>query len=528
MTPHEAQLFEQLQQRVDQLLQENLALRDENLKMREDHTATRLENKLLREKLDALLRKLFGASSEKMDPQQLLLVLQGFFEPGKAPEPVAAEAPRRSKAPSPPRERGPRLPEHLPVVEEIIEPQEVEAFPQGWRCIGEEVTEQLDFEPAHFFKRRLVRRKYVRRDQPFAAPLIAPLLTLQDRCLAAPGLIATIIVNKYVDHLPLYRQEQIFLTRHDVKLPRQTMVQWMGLAADWLRPIYEHIRTGVLGGGYVQIDETPIEYLVPGHGETKLGYLWTCTRPGKDTFFDWQTSRAAKCLKSMVPEDWEGWLQSDGYSAYPAFVRAHNLRAGAEAITLVGCWAHARRPIWEARDSAPRTLGWVLRQIGHLYKIEEQLRVNRAGPALRQAVRAAQSAMIVRRIHAALVRIRGRYLPQSAVGRALTYALEQWPGLERFLGDGRLEIDNNLVENAIRPTAIGKKNWLFIGAADAGQRGAILYTIVECCRRRGIHPGAYLRDVLTRLPRMKMHEVASLTPEAWARARRQPPQSQAA
>jgi transposase len=368
----------------------------------------------------------------------------------------------------------------------------------------------------------------VRRDQLFAAPLIAPLATLQDRCLAAPGLIAAIIVAKYVDHLPLYRQEQIFGTRHGVKLPRQTMVQWMGLAADWLRPIYEHIRTGVLGGGYVQIDETPIAYLAPGHGETKLGYLWTCSRPGGDAFFLWQTSRAADCLAAIVPPQWQGIVQSDGYRAYPAFVRGHNARLGCEAITLAGCWAHVRRPFWEARESAPRTIGWILRQIAHLYRIEEQLRITWAGLALRQAVRAAQSAPIVRRLQAALRRIRARSLPQSGAGRAITHALDQWPALERYLQDGRLEIDSNLVENAIRPTAVGKKNWLFIGAAEAGQRGAILYTIVEICRRRGIDPLAYLRDVLTRLPRMLITEVADLTPEAWARAQRQPAELKAA
>jgi transposase len=510
MTPREAELLSELAQN------------------QEDLRRLVLENKLLREKIDALLRKLFGASSEKIDPGQLLLILQGFGDPGKAPEPVAAEAPRRSTGQSPPRERGPRLPEHLPVVEEVIDPEPVKACPEAWRCIGEEVTEQLDFKPAEFFKRRLVRRKYVRREQPFAAPIIAPLCTLQDRCLAAPGLIAAIIVSKYCDHLPLYRQEQIFATRHGVKLPRQTMVQWMGLAADWLRPIYEQIRTGVLGGGYVQIDETPIEYLVPGNGETKLGYLWTCARPGGDILFHWQTSRAAACLAEIVPAHWRGCVQSDGYKGYRAFARAHNAQAGAEAITLAGCWAHVRRPIYEARESAPRVVAWLLRQIAALYQIEERLRERRAGPALRQAVRAAQSAMIVRRLRAALLRIRARYLPQSALGRAIAYALEQWPALERFLADGRLEIDNNIVENAIRPTAVGKKNWLFIGAANVGQRAAILYTIVESCRRRGIDPLVYLRDVLTRLPAMLITEVASVTPEAWAKAQRQPPEIKAA
>ena len=488
----------------------------------------RMENKLLREKIDALLRRLFGAQSEKIDAAQLLLMLQGLDAPGKAEEPVEAEAPRRSTDPSPPRERGPRVPAHLPVVEEVIDPEPVKACPEAWRCIGEEVTEQLDYEPARFFKRRIVRRKYARRDHPYTAPLIAPLCTLQDRCIAAPGLLAAIIVGKYCDHLPLYRQEQIFATRHGIDLPRQTMAQWMGMAADWLRPIYEHIRTGVLGGGYVQVDETPVEYLAPGHGETKLGYFWTCARPGGDTVFHWQISRAAACLENIIPADFRGTLQSDGYAAYPAFVRAHNTRAGAEVITLAGCWAHARRAIYEARESAPRTIGWVLLQIANLYQIERALREERAGPALRAAVRAAQSAPIVRRIRAALVRLRPRHLPQSAPGRAIAYTLDQWPALERFLRDGRIEIDNNTVENAIRPTALGKKNWLFIGAAEVGQRGAILYTLVESCRRRGIDPSAYLRDVLTRLPAMLNTEIASLTPEAWAKDHRQPPEIEAA
>lgn len=214
------------------------------------------ENRLLRQKLDLLIRKLFGAQSERLDPAQLLLLLQGFDEPGKAPEPVAAEEPRRSREVSPPRERRPRLPEHLPVIEEVLDPAPVQACPAAWRCIGEEVSEPLDYEPARFLRRRLIRRKYVRRGEADAVPVIAPLPeSLQERCLAAPGLLAHILIAKYGDHLPLYRQEQIYRTRHGVYLPRQSMARWVGLAADWLRPIYETMRTGVLAGGYVQVDE---------------------------------------------------------------------------------------------------------------------------------------------------------------------------------------------------------------------------------------------------------------------------------
>jgi transposase len=486
----------------------------------EELAALRLENKYLRERIQLLLQERFGASNEELDRAQLLLMLGGG-DPGKASEPVAAEAPRRSRDRLPPRKRRARTPDDLPIVEERIVPEPVKACPEAWRQIGEEVTELLDYEPARFFKRRIVRPKYVRRDHPYAPPIVAPLQTLQDRGVAAPGLIAAVITGKYCDHLPLYRQEQIFASRHEVHLPRQTLAQWMALAADWLKPVYQQMRQEVFAGGYVQIDETPIEYLAPGHGETKLGYLWTCARPGGDTIFHWQTSRAAKCLENVLPGDWSGTVQCDGYAAYPAFARKRE-------ITLAGCWAHARRAIYQAQPSAPRTAAWLLNQIGHLYAIERELRLSRAGPRLRAAERSCRSAPILRRIHAALVRLRSRFLPQSSMGKAFAYILEQWPALLRFVDDGRLEIDNNQVENAIRPTALGKKNWLFIGAADAGERGAILYTIVESCRRRGLDPFAYLRDVLERLPKMTNTQIPSVTPAAWAKTQRASQQLRAA
>ena len=214
------------------------------------------ENALLRQKIDLLVRKLFGAQSEQLDPAQLLLLLQGFDEPGKVPEPVAAEAPRRSPDPSPPHARGPRLPEHLPVIEEVIVPEPVKLAPHDWRRIGEEVSERLDYEPARFLRRRTVRPKYVQRGLLDAVPIVAPLPdALLGRSLVAPGLLAQIVVSKYCDHLPLYRQESIYWTRHQVWLPRQTLAEWVELAAEWLQPIYEHIRRDVLSGGYVQVDE---------------------------------------------------------------------------------------------------------------------------------------------------------------------------------------------------------------------------------------------------------------------------------
>ncbi len=474
------------------------------------------ENQLLRQKVDLLVKRIFGSSSEKLDSAQLEL-LQLSTEVAAAPEPAPAPLRETPRAAGPRQPKAPRLPDNLPVVEEIIDPEPVKAQPENWRQIGQEVTERLDYEPGRFLKRRTVRRTYAHRTEPDSAPVTAPLPPcLQERGLAAPGLLAHVLVSKYCDHLPLYRQEQIFAQRHGLNLPRQTLARWVELAADWLQPVYEQIQTGVLAGGYVQIDETPIRYLEPGYGKTKQGYLWTVCRPGKEVFYWWNTSRAAACLEEFVPKDFKGTVQCDGYAAYPSFAGGRN-----GAITLAGCWAHTRRGFYEAREECPKIAGWFLRQIQNLYRIESALRDKKAGPVLRAAVRAHQSRPIVERIGRALVRFKttGRFLPKSLMGQAIDFARGQWSALQVYLGDGRVEIDNNLVENAIRPTALGKKNWLFVGEAGAGQRGAIVYTLIECCRRRGIDPYTYLRDVLTRLPHMTNHQVPEVTPEAWAKAR---------
>jgi len=499
MTPREHELARQLEECREALVQ------------------SRRENELLRQKIDLLIRRVFGSSSERLDKAQLELLLQ-LPESSMLAEPAESST-FKAASRSSRKEHAPRLPENLPVIEEVIDPEPVKAAPQSWRCIGQEVSEQLDFEPARFLRRRTVRRKYVYRLDLNRAPVIAPLPErLLDHSLPAPGLLAQILVGKYCDHLPLYRQEQIFAQRHGVHLPRQTLARWVELAADWLKPIYEHIRTGVMAGGYVQVDETPINYLEPGNGKTRQGYLWTGNRPGGEVFYHWQTSRAAACLDNLIPVNFTGTLQCDGYSAYRAFANGRG-----NAIELAGCWAHVRRRFYEALEQSPRTAGWLVRQIQHLYRIEARLREHRAGPQLCQAMRSSQSRPIVARIQRALVRLKstGRYLPQSLLAQAIDYALGQWPTLEVYLENGRVEIDNNLVENAIRPTALGKKNWLFIGEANAGQRSAIVYTLVENCRRRGLDPFAYLREVLTRLPNMTNRQIPEVTPGAWDKTRGQ-------
>jgi hypothetical protein len=218
-------------------------------------------------------------------------------------------------------------------------------------------------------------------------------------------------------------------------------------------------------------------------------------------------------LESLLGEEYEGKLQCDGYSGYRAFA------SGKEKIQLFGCWAHARRGFYEAKEQAPRIAGWILNQIGWLYHWERLLRQSRAGPVERMVFRSQHSRMVVRRLERVLNKLKTRYLPKSAMGQAISYALNQWPNLEKYLDHGEVEIDNNLVENAIRPTALGKKNWLFMGSEEAGERNAVIYTLVENCRMHGIEPYSYLKDVLERLPTATNQTIQELTPLNWKKNR---------
>ncbi len=481
----------------------------------------RKENELLRQKLDALARRIFGRKSEQLDANQLEFLLGKLNDPESSPAsgdaalPEAAPAPRRKK-PS----RQPRYPDDLPVETEFIDPPSVVENPSLWRQIGEEVSEQLDYEPGRFLKRRLIRRTWVRRDEVDAVPFTAPLPPkLLERGIMAPGLLAHVLVSKYADHLPLYRQEAIYQQRHGVYLPRQTLARGIELAAFWLRPVVEAMQEEQYSGGYLQIDETPVKYLSPGKGRTSQGYFWTVHVPGGDTVYHWAAGRGHEHLLNILPEDFAGTVQCDAYGAYQSMSKKRR------GIVLVGCWAHVRRKFHEAfqqNESLVRSV-WILNQIGHLYDIERRLRESRAGPALREAIRQSESRPILTRLYRVLNRIKTDHRPQSLMGKAIGYALGQWNLLEVYVSDGRVEIDNNLVENAIRPTALGRKNWLFIGADEAGSRSAVIYSIIQSCKAHQIEPYTYLKDVLTQLPLLTNHQVADITPRAWAKARKECP-----
>jgi len=481
-------------------------LLDENARLKQ-------EIELLRQKLDLVLRKLFGKSSETLDPTQLELLLGE--PPGKAPaSPTCGDAPAEAASGVARIERKPRrerIPDHLPVVEEVLLPEPVKACPEAWRRIGQEQSDSLDYQPGRIFIRRLIRPTYVRDADRDAAPLTAKLPPrLQEGLTAAPGLIAHALVSKYCDHLPFYRQEKILASRHGVEIGRNTLCRWAELAAFWLQPLHQRIHAGLLAGAYLQADETPVRYLAPGTGKTGQGYLWTLHRPGGDVFYQWHASRSGSCLEELLGS-FRGIVQCDGYRAYEAHA------AKGRDIILAACWAHARRKFHEALQTGQAAAAVPLKAIAGLYAIEGQLRQARAGPMERAIVRQRDSAPILETLRHDLARLRAEpcVLPKSPLGRAIDYTLALWPKLEVFLLQGEVEIDNNPVENAIRPTAVGKKNWLFVGGEDTGGRSAILYTLIESARRHGHEPYAYLKDVLERLPSTTTAGLDELLPCNW-------------
>jgi hypothetical protein len=536
-----AQLPEPLRLVVLQMVGQLQAFQSQTQLLQNQVQSLTVENQLLRQKLDALIRRYFGSpKNETLDPNQLLLLLAGLTQtPAPVPPTPAKPAPAaNATANRQPARSG--IPENLPIEKVVLLPDEVKANPDQFRQIDELVTRELDYEPGRFFWRHWVRPKFVRQAADVSvtemtttsegklSPLVlaltlAPLTEakevliadlpnrLIEKGLPGVGLLVHLILSRFEDHLPFYRLEKIFRQRHGVPIARQTLVDWTERLADWLSPVYREMIAGLIAADYLQADETPIQYLdreVPGRSCT--GYFWVYSQPGGDVIFEWKTSRGRDGPKEFL-KDFKGKLQCDGYGVYRSLAKEQ-----ADWI-LIACWAHCRRYFYEAKGHDRRT-AWFLKQISLLYAIERRLRQQKAGPNLRQAVRAAEAKPVLARIGKALEKIGPKVLPQSLLGKAIGYAQGLWVELNRYVGYGEVEIDNNPIENSIRPTAVGKKNFLFIGHPEAGQRSAVIYSILGSCHRHGINPALYLRDVLSRLPDMQQSEVPTITPKAWAKA----------
>jgi transposase len=467
-------------------------------------------------RIEQLEKELFGPSSERspqteaLSKEQILLAL---FPPPVEPaatQDVALWASEEKPAARPRRQPAARV---LERITERIEPEE-KVCPHCGRTkceIGCERSERFEYIPAKIIRHEIVRPKLACKCGQGTVSVAAMPPSVVEQGQPAASLVAHVILSKYDDHIPLYRQLQQF-ERLGVIFPRQTLCDWVEKGALWLQPLVRVMKGELLAGDYVQVDETPVRVMDPDvKGRCATGYLWVMGRPREDVIFEFHPGRGKEYARQLLG-DFGGYLQRDGYGVYGS------LAAERPRLISVGCWAHARRKYVEALEERPTEAGPIVTEIRKLYLIERRSRDEGLEAGQRLLLREQLARPILEALKPRLEALVPGCLPQSPLGKAVKYTLAEWEPLIRYLCDGRLEIDNNLTENAIRPSAVGKKNWLFFGHPEAGWRSAVIYSLIVSCRRRGIDPWEYLRDVLTRLPAMKQSEVPSLVPVRWTPA----------
>lgn len=471
----------------------------------------RRDREQLQHRLDQLLRRLYGPRSEQRNPDQPLL----FAEPDNpSPSPSAPTSPSPPpRSPSPKRGHGRRkLPEHLPrrrVVHDLNELDKLCPCCTAPRVpIGEEISERLDYVPASLFVVEHVRPKYVCRrcaGQMAIADLPSEPIA---KGIPGAGLVAAVIVNKFVDHQPLHRQQQKF-DREGLELHRSTLCDWLAQAAKLLEPLYTLMVATVLKSKVIHTDDTPVRLL--GESGAQTGRLWVYVgdREHPYTVYDSTTTRQRDGPATFL-RAFEGYLQADAFSGYDCVF--------ARGVTEVACWAHARRKFVEAEKTDPARASEAIARIRALYEVEK--RAKELSSTERWSLRQAESAPLLRSLGEWLEQLQPMVLPKSALATAVGYALNQWPALNVYVTDGDLKIDNNAAENALRGTAVGRKNWLFHGSETGGRTAAILTSVTTTCKRVGINPWLYLQDALSRLP--AGDHVAQLLPDAWAAAQATP------
>lgn len=470
-----------------------------------ENQALRVQNELLGQELAELKRLIFGSKRERYMPEVHSAQLN-LLPDQELPTPSKHQTYQRKVVVSPSATPPSRklLPAHLPRVEVILEPEEDTT---AMKKIGEQVSEELDYQPAKLFVRRYVRLRYVSQDETFHIAVLPnrPI----DKGIPGPGLLAQILMDKFVDHLPVYRQVQRY-ERLGIKLSESTLGGWLSSTCELLNPLYDALRQCVLDQTYLQADETPIPVLdKKKKGKTHRGYQWAYHSPQVClVFFDYQPGRGREGPKECL-EDFAGYLQTDGYEAYEW------INAQRNDITLLHCMAHARRYFEKALDSDADRAGYALTQIQKLYAIERHARRTDLSDEQRYVLRQEQAVPMLEEWHAWLLEQAATVLPKSLIGKAVAYSLRRIKTLSLYTNDGRLEIDNNLIENTIRPIALGRKNYLFAGSHSAAQRIAVFYSLLGSCKLHNVEPYAYLNDILGRLPDHPINQIDDLLPHRW-------------
>jgi transposase len=476
------------------------------------------ENLSLKQQLAWLKRQIFGQKTERHvqpDVPEEQMSLDGLFEHAGTQIPGFAESKETitydRRKPKKGHGRNP-IPADLLRVKNVIDVPEAEktcsCCGSQKKQIGEEITEELEYKPAFFYVNQTIRPKFVCANCPDNGVTTAELPPRPiDRGIAGPGLLAYIIISKFIDHLPLYRLEQMF-KRYQILINRSTMCGWIAQLCIHLEAAYREMKRQLIEASFlIQADETTLKVQndsVPGKCE--LGYLWPFVGDGKIAVFEFRDSRVREGPTDFLCGFTDRYLMSDGYAGYNQVIEKNHL-------THLMCWAHARRKFFEKKDLEPQFADQVLGLIKELYMVERD--AVEMKPEERKALRMERSTPVLENIKTLLEERSKTMLPKNPLCEAVNYTLNHWKQLTNYLKDGRLPIDNNLVENAIRPVALGRKNWLFAGSPEGAQRMAIIYSLVATCKLNGINPYEYFVDVLPKVAAYDQRKVADLTPIGW-------------
>jgi transposase len=456
-----------------------------------------------------LKRWRFGSSSESLDTTTQAVLFDRILA-DTALEDRAGEDEIKPPPATSPKHQAVRqaLPASLPRIDKHYEIDATHcACGQALKRIGEEISEQLDCVPAQFFVLRHIRGKYACAccQTIQAAPLPAQMI---DKGIPAPGLLAQVVVAKHDDHLPLYRQTEIY-ARSGVHIPRSSMAQWVGICGVRLTPLAEALKDFIVGHDVVHADETPVKLLAPGKGKTSRAYVWVYSTTNfaarRAVLYDFSTGRGGENARRVL-QGFDGTLVSDDFSGY------HALQA--QGVTAALCMAHARRKLFEAHQfNGSEIAARAVALIAKLYEIEREAR--ELQPEARRLWRQQHAKPIAEALHTWLSEQRPKLAKADVTAKAIDYSLSNWRGLTRYLDDGQVPIDNNAAENAVRPLAVGRKNWLFVGSQQAGERAAVVLSLIESAKLNGHDPWTYLKDAFERLPTLKHRDLAQLLPHNW-------------
>lgn len=481
----------------------------ENKQLQEEKSRYAFINEKLSHELAILKRHRFAKTSEVLNSTQRQL-----FEELLSEDIVAIENELAELAPSESCAKPKQQPKRKPLPPEL--PRTIISHePDNTNCtcgcqmqrIGEDISEKLDYTPGEFTVERHVRGKWVCRDCDTLTQAPVPAHVI-DKGMATSGLLAHTLIAKYCDHLPLYRQERIF-ARAGVAIPRSTLAEWVGKCGVQLQPLVDRLQELVLEQDIIHGDETPVSMLAPGQKKTHRAYVWAyATRKDADlkaVIYDFSESRAGKHAREFLG-DWSGKLVCDDYAGYKASFES--------GVTELGCMAHARRKFFDLHESSgSETAEQALQYIKLLYEIEREAKD--LVPDKRLAIRQEKAKPIVDEIQKWMIAQRQRARDGSALAKAFDYSLKRWAALARYLSDGNAPIDNNWVENQIRPWALGRSNWLFAGSLRSGKRAAAIMSLIQTAKMNGVEPYAYLKDVLNRLPSHKNNRLDELLPHNW-------------